>query len=610
MLARALRSERAGGRARRARWSTTGCCALPLVGGAARGARRGCPRAPAGAAPRAGGRRGGDRVPRGHARRRQAGGAALPAGARSPRGACCVPAVEAGAPIVPVAVIGAEEVQPVLWRVERLGRLLGLPAVPDHPGAGPAADQVDDPRGRAARRAGAGARRRGRCARCGPGARAPAGTGERRRAAPAGPVRVSRCASSSPSIRGPPARTVLVLDRRGRVAGRAYQEFTQHFPKPGWVEHDPEEIWRVTLGVLRAGLPPGRRARPRRRGHRDHQPARDDRPVGSRTGRPVHRAIVWQDRRTAEHCDGAARGGRGGPGAAQGGAGARSVLQRHQAALAAGARAPRRRARGARRAVLRHHRLAGWCGSSPAARCTSPTPTNASRTLLYDIHAQRWDDELCRLFDVPRRDAARRCGRRAACSARPRRTCWAAPVPIAGIAGDQQAALFGQGCIAPGMAKNTYGTGCFLLLHTGEQAGGLDARAPHHRRVRRARRPGLRARGRGLHRRRRDPVAARRARAARRRRPSPSACAQRRRARSASTSCRPSSGSGAPVLGRRGARRRARAHPRRHAGAPRARHARVARLPDPRRHGRDGRRRGRARCRRCASTAARRRTTS
>ena len=138
----------------------------------------------------------------------------------------------------------------------------------------------------------------------------------------------------------------------------------------------------------------------------------------------------------------------------------------------------------------------------------------------------------------------------------------------------------------------------------------LDARAAHHGRVRRARRPGLRARGRGLHRRRRDPVAARRARPAEGGGRVRAACAQRGRARSASTSCPAFVGLGAPVLGRRGARRRARPHPRRHAGPPRAGHARVARLPDPRRHGRHGRRRRRAACRRCASTAARRPTTS
>ena len=159
---------------------------------------------------------------------------------------------------------------------------------------------------------------------------------------------------------GTTGSTVLVLDRRGRVVGRAYQEFTQHFPKPGWVEHDPEEIWRVTSGVLRAAC---RRARVRGReiaaigitNQRETTVIWD-----RRTGRPVHNAIVWQDRRTAPRCD------------ALRAAGAEKLVRRKaglvldpyfsgtKIALAAGTHAAGTGTRRARRAVLRHHRqLAG-----------------------------------------------------------------------------------------------------------------------------------------------------------------------------------------------------------------------------------------------------------
>jgi glycerol kinase len=269
---------------------------------------------------------------------------------------------------------------------------------------------------------------------------------------------------------GTTGSTVLVLDHRGRVASRAYREFTQHFPKPGWVEHDPEEIWRVTLGVLRQAC--------RRAGAR----ARDVAAIGitnqrettvlwdRRTGRPVHRAIVWQDRRTAEHC------------AALRTAGAEDLIRRKAGLvldpyfsatklrwlLGRVRRAGERAARG----ELCFGTIDSWLVWKLTGGAMHVTDaTNASRTLLYDIHAQRWDDELCRLFEVP--DAVLP-------EVRPSSGVFGettpdvlgGSVPIAGIAGDQQAALFGQGCTSPGMAKNTYGTGCFLLLHTGTQAVG------------------------------------------------------------------------------------------------------------------------------------------
>jgi glycerol kinase len=269
---------------------------------------------------------------------------------------------------------------------------------------------------------------------------------------------------------GTTGTTVLVLDRRGRVCGRAYREFTQYFPRPGWVEHDPEEIWRVTLGMLRTAC--------RRAG----ASGRDIAGIGitnqrettvlwdRRRGRPVHRAIVWQDRRTAEHCH------------ALRAAGAEDLLRRKTGLvldpyfsatklrwlLGHVRRAEERAARG----ELCFGTIDSWLVwklTGGAAHITDPT--NASRTLLYDIHAQRWDAELCRLFEVPD-DLLPEVRPSSGVFGETTPDVLGVPVPIAGIAGDQQSALFGQGCTAPGMAKNTYGTGCFLLLHTGQRPVG------------------------------------------------------------------------------------------------------------------------------------------
>ena len=264
---------------------------------------------------------------------------------------------------------------------------------------------------------------------------------------------------------GTTGTTVLVLDSRGRVAGRAYREFTQHFPKPGWVEHDAEEIWRVTLAVLRKAC---RAARAR---------GRDVAAIGitnqrettmlwdRRSGRPVHRAIVWQDRRTSDHCE------------ALRAAGAEDLVRRKTGLvldpyfsatklrwlLGHVRRAGERAARG----ELCFGTIDAWLVWKLTGGAVHATdPTNASRTLLYDINTRAWDPELCRLFEVPEsvlpevRPSSGSFG-----DATP--DVLGEPVPIAGIAGDQQSALFGQGCTEPGMAKNTYGTGCFLLLQTG-----------------------------------------------------------------------------------------------------------------------------------------------
>src|SRR5437667_8923094 len=333
-----------------------------------------------------------------------------------------------------------------------------------------AADQVDAPRGRSAGRrrassAGGRARSADGAARPRPGPRAPAGAGERGRAPPPRDLPRLGMAYVVAVDQGTTGSTVLVFDRLGRVVGRAYSEFTQHYPRPGWVEHDAEEIWQVTLRVLRQAC---RRAGARGRNIRalGITNQRETTVLWSRrTGRPVHRAIVWQDRRTAPLCEELrARGLEARVRQKTGlvldpyfsGTKLRWLLENV-------ARAAERAAEG----ELCFGTIDSWLVwklSGGAVHATDPT--NASRTLLYDIHARAWDGEMCTLLDVPTavlpvvRPSSGEFGTTTA-------DVLGAPIPIAGIAGDQQAALFGQGCVEPGMAKNTYGTGCFLLLNTG-----------------------------------------------------------------------------------------------------------------------------------------------
>ncbi len=265
---------------------------------------------------------------------------------------------------------------------------------------------------------------------------------------------------------GTTGSTALVFDERGAVRGRGYSEFTQFYPKPGWVEHDPLEIWTVSLKVIRQAL---RAAKIR---------ATDLAALGitnqrettvlwdRRTGQPVHRAIVWQDRRTADLC------------ARLTADGAEDLVRRRTGlvidAYFSGTKlrwlfdhGRRLRARAAQLAFGTVDSWLIWQLTGGRAHVTDHT--NASRTLLYDIHTHQWSPELLRLLDVP--DAVLpslvpSSGVVATTDAK----ILGAEVPIAGIAGDQQAALFGQACFEPGMAKNTYGTGCFILMFTGDRA--------------------------------------------------------------------------------------------------------------------------------------------
>ena len=254
--------------------------------------------------------------------------------------------------------------------------------------------------------------------------------------------------------------TVLGFDAQAQVIHKGYREFTQHYPQPGWVEHDAEEIWQVTEALTRDALG----ALGERVAGIGITNQRETTVVwDAETRRPYHKAIVWQCRRTAPRCDALEPH-------------AETFRQKTGLVLDAyfsGTKVewilenvPEAKA-GAEAGRARFGTIDTWLVdrlTEGAAHVTDPT--NASRTLLYDIHARQWDPELCALLHVPPsmlpevKPSAGEFGRA---------TAVVGDLPITGIAGDQQAALFGQGCVEPGSAKNTYGTGCFALLNAGHE---------------------------------------------------------------------------------------------------------------------------------------------
>jgi len=257
---------------------------------------------------------------------------------------------------------------------------------------------------------------------------------------------------------GTTGTTCLVFDEAGRIAGRAYSEFEQHFPRPGWVEHDAGEIWDVTRRVAvqafaDAGIQGAELDGIGIANQRETVVAWD--PAG---GEPIHRALVWQDRRTAERCDELKAAGR-------------EELVRERTGLVidpyfSGTKIEwlLRNVEGAERAVF------GTVDSWLAFKLTGRHVTdysNASRTMLFDIRRLAWDEELCAMLGV---DPARLPEPLPSAHVYGTTSEFGGEVPVAGVAGDQQAALFGQACHRAGTAKNTYGTGSFVLLHTGDVA--------------------------------------------------------------------------------------------------------------------------------------------
>jgi glycerol kinase len=264
---------------------------------------------------------------------------------------------------------------------------------------------------------------------------------------------------------GTTSSRAIVFDAAGAILALAQKEFTQHFPRPGWVEHDAEEIWATQVAVAhealaRAGLQAGDVAAIGITNQRETTVVWD-----RATGRPIGNAIVWQDRRTAGACDELKARGLEPRVSAKTGLVLDAYFSGTKLAWmldnVAGARAAAEEGRLAFGTV---DSWLVWKLSGGAAHVTDAS--NASRTLLYDIHAGAWDDELLGILRVPRAMLPS-VQASSAVVAHTAPGLFAASIPIAGIAGDQQAALFGQRCVRPGMVKNTYGTGCFMLMHTG-----------------------------------------------------------------------------------------------------------------------------------------------
>ena len=266
---------------------------------------------------------------------------------------------------------------------------------------------------------------------------------------------------------GTSSSRAIVFDRKGQICSMAQREFTQYFPKPGWVEHNPHEIWSSQASVIAeaiaaidinglniAGI--------------GITNQRETTIVWDReTEEPVYNAIVWQDRRTSEYCDSLKAEGK-------------TEWIREKTGLIIDAYFSATKIKwildnvpGARERAEKGKLMFGTVDTWLIWRLTRgevhvTDPSNASRTMLFNIHTLQWDEELLKLFDIPAsmmpevRSSSEVYGAT-------KTTIFAHKVPIAGIAGDQQAALFGQMCVEPGSVKNTSGTGCFLLMNSGEK---------------------------------------------------------------------------------------------------------------------------------------------
>ncbi len=267
---------------------------------------------------------------------------------------------------------------------------------------------------------------------------------------------------------GTTSSRAILFDHQGHIQGIAQKEFTQHFPAPGWVEHDAMEIWSTQIGVASEAI------------SKKNLALTDIAAIGitnqrettvvwnKKTGLPIYNAIVWQDRRTAAYCDDLKTQGKAAMvqektglviDAYFSGSKIKWILDHVQDARAM-----------AERGELSFGTIDTWLvWKLTNGQVHVTDATNASRTMLFNIHTLQWDNELLALLDIPAsilptvKSSSEIYGYT-------NQLFTNHEIPIAGIAGDQQAALFGQMCTAPGMVKNTYGTGCFMLMHTGEKA--------------------------------------------------------------------------------------------------------------------------------------------
>ena len=265
---------------------------------------------------------------------------------------------------------------------------------------------------------------------------------------------------------GTTSSRAIVFDRNGLPVATAQKEFTQYYPKPGWVEHDPDEIWSTQAGVAleaiaKAGLESVNIAAIGITNQRETTVV-----WNRKTGKPVYNAIVWQDRRTADFCDSLKNDGQ-----------SRKILEKTGLIIDAYFSATKVRwildnVKGARKLAedgqLAFGTIDSWLvWNLTRGQLHITDVSNASRTMLFNIHSLKWDEELLKIFNIPSgmlpevRSSSEVYGKTVG--------QFATAIPVAGIAGDQQAALFGQMCIEPGMVKNTYGTGCFMMMNIGNK---------------------------------------------------------------------------------------------------------------------------------------------
>jgi len=265
---------------------------------------------------------------------------------------------------------------------------------------------------------------------------------------------------------GTTSSRAIIFDRNGLQVSVAQKEFTQYYPKPGWVEHDPDEIWSTQAGVAveaitKAGLEAGNIAAIGITNQRETTVV-----WNRRTGKPVYNAIVWQDRRTADFCDQLKNEGQ-----------SPVVLEKTGLIIDAYFSATKIRwildnVKGTRKLAedgqLAFGTIDSWLvWNLTRGKLHITDVTNASRTMLFNIHTLKWDAELLEMFNIPAsmlpvvRSSSEIYGKTSG--------QLGYGIPIAGIAGDQQASLFGQMCIEPGMVKNTYGTGCFMMMNIGNK---------------------------------------------------------------------------------------------------------------------------------------------
>jgi glycerol kinase len=266
---------------------------------------------------------------------------------------------------------------------------------------------------------------------------------------------------------GTTSSRAIVFDHEGAILSVGQMEFQQIFPKPGWVEHDPGEIWATQVAVATEALARGG-LRPRDLAAIGITNQRETTVVWDReTGDPVYNAIVWQDRRTADYCERLKRDGHEDFIRDRTGLVIDAYFSGSKVAwILDNVPGARTRAEAGKLAFGTIDSWLVWKLTSGATHITDVS--NASRTMLFNIHRLAWDEDLLKLLNVPAsmlpdvRQSSEVYGRVST-------TLGVGDVPIAGIAGDQQAALFGQMCVSPGLTKNTYGTGCFLLQNTGER---------------------------------------------------------------------------------------------------------------------------------------------